>query len=94
MDIIKVAAQSRTHPVAGAIAGQLRQCQYAYVQAIGAGAVNQAIKAIIIARGFLQAEGLDLVCIPTLIRTEIEGREYTVVRIVVEVCGGNAGSGD
>lgn len=94
VDIIKVAAQSRAPLVAGAIIGQLRECRYAYVQAVGASAVNQAVKAIIIARRYLQPDGLDLVCCPMFVTVEIEGRETTAVRIVVQVRSGNVASGD
>ncbi len=64
------------------------------VQAIGAGGVNQAIKAIIIARGFLQADGLDLICIPTFVTVEIKGMQSIALRIEVEVRSGKLPSGD
>ncbi len=91
MDIIRVAAKSHPHMVAGAIAAQLRERHHACVQAIGAGAVNQAVKAIIVARTFLQAEGLDLVCIPTFVMAETEGAERTAVQILVEASGERSG---
>lgn len=83
-DIIRVAAQSRSTAVAGAIAGVVRERGRADVQAIGAGAVNQAIKAIAIARGFLALDGLEIVCIPMFADVEIGGQERTAIRIAVE----------
>lgn len=84
MDIIKVSAESRTSAVAGAIAGVIREHGRAEVQAIGAGAVNQAIKAVAIARGYLHEEGLEVVCLPEFVTVLIEGKERTAVRLVVE----------
>ena len=84
MDIIKVAASSRSTSVAGAIAGICREHGRAEVQAIGAGAVNQAIKAIAIARGYLALDGIDVICIPTFVEIAIEGQERTAIRLVVE----------
>ncbi|MCX6069669.1 MAG: stage V sporulation protein S [Chloroflexi bacterium] len=84
MDVIKVAAQSRTSAVAGAIAGMVREHKRAEVQAIGAGAVNQAIKATAIARGYLHEDGLDVICIPEFTSVEIDGKERTAIRLVVE----------
>jgi len=83
-DVIRVAAQSRSTAVAGAIAGVIRESGRAEVQAIGAGAVNQAIKAVAIARGFLALDGLDVICIPTFSDVEISGQERTAIRILVE----------
>jgi stage V sporulation protein S len=84
MDIIKVSAESRTSAVAGAIAGVVREHRRAEVQAIGAGAVNQAVKAVAIARGYLHEDGLDVICIPEFTTIEIEGRERTAIRLTVE----------
>jgi stage V sporulation protein S len=84
MDVIKVAAESRTSAVAGAIAGVVREHKRAEVQAIGAGAVNQAIKATAIARGYLHEDGLDVICIPEFTSVEIDGKERTAIRLVVE----------
>jgi stage V sporulation protein S len=84
MDIIKVSANSRTSAVAGAIAGVVREHNHADVQAIGAGAVNQAVKAVAIARGYLHEDGLDVVCIPEFTTVDIEGKERTAIRLVVE----------
>lgn len=84
VDVIRVAAQSRSTAVAGAIAGIVREQGRAEVQAIGAGAVNQAVKAAAIARGFLALDGLDIVCIPSFTDVEIGGQERTAIRIAVE----------
>jgi stage V sporulation protein S len=84
MTIIKVSSESRTSAVAGAIAGVVREHNRADVQAIGAGAVNQAVKAVAIARGYLQEDGLDVICIPEFTSVDIEGKERTAIRLVVE----------
>jgi stage V sporulation protein S len=84
MDVIKVSAKSRSTAVAGAIAGVIRESGRAEVQSIGAGAVNQAIKAVAIARGYLALDGFDVVCIPSFTEVDIEGQERTALRFVVE----------
>jgi stage V sporulation protein S len=84
MDIIKVASKSRSTSVAGAIAGVVRDNARAEVQAIGAGAVNQSIKAAIIARGYLALDGIDVIVIPEFTEISIEGQERTAIRLVVE----------
>jgi stage V sporulation protein S len=84
MDVIKVAARSRTTAVAGAVAGGIREHGHAEVQASGAGAVNQAIKATAIARRFLELDGIEMICIPMLIEIVIDDQERTAVRLVVE----------
>lgn len=84
MNIIKVSATSRTSAVAGAIAGVVREHNHADVQAIGAGAVNQAVKAVAIARGYLQEDGLFIVCLPEFTSVTIDGKERTAIRLVVE----------
>lgn len=83
-DIIKVSARSRSTAVAGAIAGVIRQHQFAEVQAIGAGAVNQAVKALAIARGYLERDVIDIVCTPFFTEVDIDGQERTAVRFRVE----------
>lgn len=82
--IIKVSAHSRSTAVAGAIAGVMREIHRVEVQAIGASAVNQAIKAIAIARNYLAPEGIDIVCSPEFVDIDIEGKERTAVKLVVE----------
>jgi stage V sporulation protein S len=84
MDVIKVSAESRTSAVAGAIAGVVRERKRAEVQAIGAGAVNQAVKAVAIARGYLHEDDLDVICIPEFVSVDIEGKERTALRLIVE----------
>jgi stage V sporulation protein S len=84
MDVIKVSAKSRSTAVAGAIAGVIRESNHAEVQAIGAGAVNQAVKAIAIAKGYLALDGIDIICIPSFAEVEIDGQERTAIRINVE----------
>ncbi|MGQ9585853.1 MAG: stage V sporulation protein S [Anaerolineae bacterium] len=84
MEIIKVSAKSRSTAVAGAIAGVVREKGRAEVQAIGAGAVNQAIKAVAIARGYLQLDGIEVVCVPEFAEVDIGGQERTAVKLVVE----------
>lgn len=84
MDVIKVSAHSRSTAVAGAIAGVMRDHHYAEVQAIGANAVNQAIKAIAIARGYLALDGIQIMCVPEFVDIDIEGKERTAVKFIVE----------
>ena len=84
VDIIKVSARSRSTAVAGAIAGVVREHKRAEVQAIGAGAVNQAIKAMAIARGYLAEDGIEVIFIPQFTETTIDGQERTAIRIIVE----------
>lgn len=83
-DIIRVSAKSRSTAVAGAIAGVIRQHASAEIQAIGAGAVNQAVKALAIARGYLERDELDLICQPHFTEVEIDGSERTAVRFSVD----------
>ncbi len=87
VDTIKVSAKSRSTSVAGAIAGVIRENHHAEVQAIGAGAVNQAIKAVAIARGYLERDGLDIMCVPTFVEVDVSGEERTAVKLLVEVRG-------
>jgi len=84
VNIIKVSARSRTAAVAGAIAGVMRESQHAEVQAIGAGAVNQAVKAIVIAKGYLAEEGVHITCVPSFVDVDIDAQERTAIRFVVE----------
>ena len=84
MDIIKVKANSRTAAVAGAIAGVVREHKRADVQAIGAGAVNQAVKAFVLAKGYLAEDGIAVVCIPEFVDVDIDGKIRTAIRLVVE----------
>ena len=84
MDLIKVSADSRTAAVAGAIAGIIREHNHAEVQAIGAGAVNQAVKALILATGYLKIDGINIRCVPELIDVTIDDKVRTAVRLVID----------
>ncbi len=84
MEVLKVSAKSNPNSVAGALAGVLREKGAAEIQAIGAGAINQAVKSVAIARGFVAPGGMDLVCIPAFTDIMIENEERTAVRIIVE----------
>ena len=84
MEILKVSAKSNPNSVAGALAGVLREKGGAEIQAIGAGALNQAIKSIAIARGFVAPGGIDLVCVPAFTDIDIEGEERTAIKLIVE----------
>jgi stage V sporulation protein S len=84
MELIKVSANSRTSAVAGAIAGVVREHKRAEVQAIGAGAVNQAIKAMVLASGYLKSDGIDVVCLPEFADVTIDEKVRTAIKFVVE----------
>ncbi len=84
MNMIKVSATSRTSAVAGAIAGVVREHKRAEVQAIGAGAVNQAIKALVLAKGYLEADGIHVICIPEFVEVDIEEKVRTAIKLIVE----------
>ena len=84
MDIIKVKAVSRTAAVAGAIAGVMRDENHVEVQAIGAGAVNQAVKAMVLATNFLEQDGIDVVFIPKFVNVEIDGKVRTAIKFIVD----------
>jgi len=84
MDMIKVSANSRTSAVAGAIAGVIREHRRAEVQAIGAGAVNQAIKALVLATGYLRNDGIDVSCVPEFAEVTIEDKIRTAIKLVVQ----------
>ena len=84
MEILKVSAKSNPNSVAGALAGVMREKGGAEIQAIGAGAHNQAIKSVAIARGFVAPGGIDLVCVPAFTDIQIEGEERTAIKLIVE----------
>lgn len=84
MEILKVSAKSNPNSVAGALAGVLRERGTAEIQAIGAGALNQAVKAVAIARGFVAPSGVDLICIPAFTDIKIDGEERTAIKLIVE----------
>ena len=84
METLKVSSKSNPNSVAGAMAGAVRERGSVDVQVIGAGALNQAIKAVAIARGFVAPSNIDLVCIPTFADIEIDGQSRTAIRLAVE----------
>src|SRR5699024_1856219 len=84
MDILKVSAKSNPNSVAGALANVLREKGSAEIQAIGAGALNQSVKAVAIARGFVAPSGVDLICIPAFTDIMIEEEERTAIKLIVE----------
>lgn len=84
MDMIKVSANSRTSAVAGAIAGVVREHHRAEVQAIGAGAVNQAMKALVLATGYLKNDGIFVSCVPEFADVTIEDKIRTAIKLVIE----------
>jgi stage V sporulation protein S len=86
-EVLKVSTRSRPSAVAGAIAGVIRDSSRVEVQSIGAGATNQAIKAVAIARSYLQDEGIDIVCIPSFIDVAIDAEERTAIRLLVQKRG-------
>ncbi|MBQ3054279.1 MAG: stage V sporulation protein S [Clostridia bacterium] len=83
MNILKVSSGSKPNSVAGALAEAIRQDGQAEIQAIGAGAINQSIKAIAIARGFLAPAGIDVVCIPAFTDIEVDGISKTAIKLIV-----------
>ena len=85
MEMIKVSANSRTSAVAGAIAGVFREHKRADVQAIGAGAVNQAVKALVLATGYLRNDGIEICCVPEFVDVEIDDKVRTAIKLVVEL---------
>ncbi len=86
-EVLKVSTRSRPSAVAGAIAGVIREAGHAEVQSIGAGATNQAIKAVAIARSYLQEEGVDIVCVPSFIDVAIDDEERTAIRLLIKKHG-------
>ena len=84
MDILKVSSKSSPNSIAGALAGVVRERGSAELQAVGAGAINQAVKAVAIARGFVAPAGVDLICIPAFTDIQINGEEKTALKIIVQ----------
>jgi len=84
MDIIKVSANSRTSAVAGAIAGVIREHKHAEVQAIGAAAVNQAVKALVLATGYLRNDGISISCVPEFADVTIDDKLRTAIKLVID----------
>ncbi len=84
MEVLRVSSKSNPNSVAGALAGVLREKAGAEIQVIGAGALNQAIKAVAIARGFVAPSGIDLICVPAFTDIQINGEERTAIKLLVE----------
>ena len=84
MEVLKVSSKSNPNSVAGALAGVLREKGSAEIQAIGAGALNQAVKSSAIARGFVAPSGLDLICVPAFTDIEIDGEQKTAIKLIIE----------
>ena len=84
MEILKVSAKSNPNSVAGALAGVLRESRNVEMQVVGAGALNQAVKAVAIARGFVAPHGIDLICVPAFTDIKIKGEERTAIKLIVE----------
>ncbi len=84
MEVLKVSSKSKPNSVAGALANAFREKQSVEIQAVGAGSLNQAIKAIAIARGYVAPTGKDLICIPAFSDIMIDGEERTAIKLIVE----------
>lgn len=84
MEVLRVSTKSNPNSVAGALAGVLREKGTAELQAVGAGALNQAVKAVAIAHGFMAPSGIDLVCVPAFADIEIDGEERTAIKLIIE----------
>ncbi|MCU1452808.1 MAG: Stage sporulation protein [Acidimicrobiales bacterium] len=84
METLKVSTRSNPNSVAGAMAGVVRQSGAVMVQVVGAGALNQAVKAVAIARGFVASSGIDLVCVPTFAEVDIDGERRTAIRLCIK----------
>ena len=84
MEVLKVSTKSNPNSVAGALAAIIKEKNIAEIQAVGAGAINQAVKAIAIARGFVAPSGKDIVCVPAFTDIEIEGEERTAIKLIVQ----------
>ena len=87
METLKVSTKSNPNSVAGAMAGVIRASGAVEVQVVGAGALNQAVKALAIARGYVAPAGIDLVCVPTFADIEIDGQDRTAIRLLIEARG-------
>ena len=84
MEVLKISSKSNPNSVAGAIAGLVKENNYAEMHAIGVGALNQAVKAVAIARGFVAPSGVDLVCVPAFAEVQVEGEERTGIKLIIE----------
>jgi stage V sporulation protein S len=86
IEVLKVSSKSNPNSVAGALAGVVRSTGSVEIQVVGAGALNQAVKALAIARGYMANTGLDLACRPTFADIQIDGESRTAIRLIVESC--------
>ena len=84
MDVLKVSTKSNPNSVAGALAAIIKEQNIAEIQAVGAGAINQAGKAIAIARGFVAPSGKDIICVPAFTDIQIDGEERTAIKLIVQ----------
>ena len=84
MEVLKVSSKSKPNSVAGALANAFREKQTVEIQAVGAGSLNQAIKAIAIARGYVAPTGKDLICVPAFSDIVIDAEERTAIKLIVE----------
>ena len=84
MEVLKVSTKSNPNSVAGALAAIIKEQNVAEIQAVGAGAINQAVKAMAIARGFIAPSGKDVVCIPAFTDIQIDGEERTAIKLIVQ----------
>jgi len=87
METLRVSSKSKPNSVAGAVAGVIRERGAVELQTIGAGALNQAVKAIAIARGFLAPSGIDLICVPAFADIKVDGAERTAIKLLVRGSG-------
>ena len=84
MEVLKVSTKSNPNSVAGALAAIIKEKNIVEIQAVGAGAIDQAVKAIAIARGFVAPSGRDIVCVPAFTDIEIDGEERTAIKLIVQ----------
>ena len=82
MTILKISSKSNPNSVAGAITAIIKEYQKVELQTVGAGAINQAVKSIAIARGFLAPAGIDLICIPAFVEINIDGSTRTGIKFM------------
>ena len=84
MEVLKVSTKSNPNSVAGALAAIIKEKNIVEIQAVGAGAINQAVKAIAIARGFVAPSGKDIVCVPAFTDIQIDGEERTAIKLIIQ----------
>lgn len=84
MEVLKVSTKSNPNSVAGALAAIIKEKNIVEIQAVGAGAINQAVKAIAIARGFVAPSGKDIICVPAFTDIVIDGEERTAIKLIIQ----------